>query len=53
MSHANRQTSNSRTRDYIGSGGDRFNDLYNLAKRMHQKPKVDKTTEEIEYEKAK
>eukprot|EP00347_Sterkiella_histriomuscorum_P024180 403332030 len=55
ISHAKRDVSNtskSRTRDY-GSSGDRFNDLYNLAKRMQQKPKTDKTTEEIEFEKAK
>jgi hypothetical protein len=32
--------------------GDRFNDLYNLARRLQQKPKQDKTTEQIEFEKA-
>jgi hypothetical protein len=33
-------------------GEDRFNDLYNLARRIQQRPKQDKTTEQIEFEKA-
>jgi hypothetical protein len=37
----------------MSHSGDRFNDLYNLAKRMQQKPRQDKTSEEIEYEKNK
>lgn len=44
--------SKSRTRDIMPQTGDRFNDLYTLAKKLQQKPKSDKTTEEIEFEKA-
>lgn len=33
--------------------GERFNELYNLAKRLQTRPKTDKTTEEIEFEKAR
>ena len=35
------------------SSGDRFNELYTLAKRLQSRPKTDKTTEEIEFEKAR
>lgn len=46
------EASKSKTRDYSLTG-DRCSDLYNLAKRLQMKPKIDKTTEEIEYERAK
>lgn len=37
----------------MSNTGDKFNDLYNLAKRLHAKPKKDKTAEEVEFEKFK
>lgn len=46
------ENSKSRQRDMLPQTGDRFNDLYTLAKKLQQKPKQDKTTEEIEFEKA-
>ncbi len=35
----------------MSSTGDKFNDLYSLSKRLQSKPKQDRTSEEIEYEK--
>ncbi len=49
-SQANSKT---RSRELMSQTGDKFNDLYNLAKRMQGKPKTDKTSEEIEFEKFK
>jgi hypothetical protein len=31
------------------SSGDKFNDLYELGKRLNKMPKCEKTTEEIEF----
>ena len=45
--------SKTRSRDLMSNTGDKFNDLYNLAKRLHAKPKKDKTSEEVEFEKFK
>ena len=45
------ESSKSRQRGLMPQTGDRFNDLYTLAKKLQQRPKEDKTSEEIEYEK--
>jgi hypothetical protein len=35
------------------TSGDKFNDLYELGKRINMIPKAEKTTEEIEFERSK
>lgn len=42
-----------RSRDLVQSTGDVFNDLYKLGTQLKRQPKVDRTTEEIEYERNK
>jgi hypothetical protein len=42
-----------RSKESISHTGDKFNDLYLLAKVQQNKQKQDKTSEELEYEKNK
>lgn len=43
-----------KSKDLMEKTGDKHNDLYALSKRIEfVKPKVDKTTEEIEFQKSK
>lgn len=48
-----KETSKTRSRELMPQTGDKFNDLYELGKKLNKLPKQEKTTEEIEYERSK
>ncbi len=44
-----RKESKIRSREVMQNSGDKFNELYNLAKKLHKQPREDRTSEEVEF----